>query len=1164
MTAWPYPRVTVFVSSTLGECAPERVAARKAIEAIKCDPVLFETIGARPHPARITYLQGLSRSQICVIIWKESYGWVDPAVGISGIEDEFRVARARDMDILLYIKEDAPNRDPRLTALIDEARSFLKTQNYSTEADLHDQISSDITSVISAAYLDRITPRAERLIDASAVLTGTMPAGTTAVDRPHLEEQIDRAIAQHAITWLVGEPGAGKTVLLAQWSNRHQAAYVNARNLSLRHLLQALAAALSGTPLAEDIITLDDARHALRAVWQEHAKWPLVIDDPSDIPELLRVLTDLGLADGSARLIIGTRIVADAPDDGIITVSGLTSVEAAAIIRQLPGTIRDTVTSKTSATTGVLPLAIRREAALQQSPQYLVFDEAVDGDSNPTTRELLAFIVASPEPLTLDDLIELSSASDNPVTLDSHLTSISFLLVDDGLGFRPVHDEIARELRLALSRRPALERFVSQRLAQFFSKTRRYLAAFTLYRSFDPPKALRAAYRAAVQTTQEGRFALGIPPLQFIADAKRASGERLDLAVALIALAQAKDVVGETVDAHKALDEADAIAKAIDDPDLLQSIADQKLIQRIRHQLKPEDLAALRAVRERYTEAGRVADGARLAVEEGAILISIGDHENAVLVLRDALKGFQDTGDNYGVYIASRNLIAALNMVDGGEAEAERLLHALEDGGAYRNQRRERAWMCNILARRYRLSNRLDDAIAAAKEAIELGKQLNDPYVSALNRIGLGNALREKGDLKEALQQFQECGKEAQSIDRKEIDGLASRLASSVLVQQAEEVAPTFRPKLYGEAEAFATHVIGLLRGSIAEHQVAEAFDSRGDARLGLGRKPEALADYAESSKLFFEFDKDRALRLLHFLSRNCDMDQPLEAMKVMLSAIPGGTLPSNDDPWLTLIALLEESLMKAHPESLSLYARMALQISQSIVSEALEVGLWLRLLTLALDDKAPPDDGRMAFLLSAFLAHTRTRQLSLTQLTALAGLTLGRSKAIHFHAVANHLQTSLTIGPDDKILIVLDDIDATPATRFCSTALACFFSAFRNDIDRVFFSSPIESGIFVRCSIVDMADAPDDIRAMLAGNEIPGPVVVAMVEPASDRPRSLFIACREDLQERCQGDPMKATEIQYMYADVLRAVIAVALGGDIEAEVLRPKILSIIRKTIH
>ena len=95
---------------------PERIAASNAIESINCEPVLFEVVGARPHPARVTYLQGLGRSQICVIIWKESYGYVDPALGISGIEDEFRIASERGLDILLYVKSSAPNRDPRLAA----------------------------------------------------------------------------------------------------------------------------------------------------------------------------------------------------------------------------------------------------------------------------------------------------------------------------------------------------------------------------------------------------------------------------------------------------------------------------------------------------------------------------------------------------------------------------------------------------------------------------------------------------------------------------------------------------------------------------------------------------------------------------------------------------------------------------------------------------------------------------------------------------------------------------------------------------------------------------------------------------------------------------------------------------------------------------------------
>jgi hypothetical protein len=311
VTAWPSPRVTVFVSSTIGECASERLAARKAIEAIKCDPVLFETTGARPHPARITYLAGLSRSQICVIIWKESYGYIDPAIKISGIEDEFRVARDRAMDILLYIKSDAPNRDARLTALIDEARAFVTTHSYQTESDLQDQISSDITSVLGAAYFDRVTPRAERLVDPSAVLAGTLPPSTVAIARPALEQQIDDLVAQKPVTWLVGAPGSGKTVLLAQWSIRRQTAYVNARGLSLRHLLQTIVSTLSGSSVAIEGITIEDARQALQAAWHKGARWPLVIDDPEDIPELVRAISDLGSADGSARVIIGARTVVE-------------------------------------------------------------------------------------------------------------------------------------------------------------------------------------------------------------------------------------------------------------------------------------------------------------------------------------------------------------------------------------------------------------------------------------------------------------------------------------------------------------------------------------------------------------------------------------------------------------------------------------------------------------------------------------------------------------------------------------------------------------------------------------------------------------------------------------------------------------------------------------
>ena len=50
----PDQRVRVFISSTLDELAPERVAAREAITQLHLTPVLFE-LGARPYPPRELY-----------------------------------------------------------------------------------------------------------------------------------------------------------------------------------------------------------------------------------------------------------------------------------------------------------------------------------------------------------------------------------------------------------------------------------------------------------------------------------------------------------------------------------------------------------------------------------------------------------------------------------------------------------------------------------------------------------------------------------------------------------------------------------------------------------------------------------------------------------------------------------------------------------------------------------------------------------------------------------------------------------------------------------------------------------------------------------------------------------------------------------------------------
>ena len=113
-------RLRVSVSSTLQELIEERRGAREAIIALRLSPVMFE-MGARPHPPRDLYRAYLEQSDIFIGIYWQRYGWIAPDMEISGLEDEYRLSG--DKPKLIYIKSAAPEREPRLKALLDRVQS---------------------------------------------------------------------------------------------------------------------------------------------------------------------------------------------------------------------------------------------------------------------------------------------------------------------------------------------------------------------------------------------------------------------------------------------------------------------------------------------------------------------------------------------------------------------------------------------------------------------------------------------------------------------------------------------------------------------------------------------------------------------------------------------------------------------------------------------------------------------------------------------------------------------------------------------------------------------------------------------------------------------------------------------------------------------------------
>jgi predicted ATPase/class 3 adenylate cyclase len=173
----PDQRVRVFISSTLGELAAERAAARRAVRRLHLVPVWYES-GARPHPPRSMYKAYLNQSQVFVGIYWQRYGWVAPGMGISGLEDEFRLAAGKPM--LLYLKRPAPDIEPRLAAMIDGIRAAgtVSYRTFGTARELERLLADDLAVLLSESFAGAAVGAGASAGGLAEDVEAGLPAGT--------------------------------------------------------------------------------------------------------------------------------------------------------------------------------------------------------------------------------------------------------------------------------------------------------------------------------------------------------------------------------------------------------------------------------------------------------------------------------------------------------------------------------------------------------------------------------------------------------------------------------------------------------------------------------------------------------------------------------------------------------------------------------------------------------------------------------------------------------------------------------------------------------------------------------------------------------------------------------------------------------------------------
>jgi predicted ATPase len=212
----PDQRLRVFVSSTIEELAAERAAVNEAIGALRLTPVLFE-LGARPHPPQPLYRAYLDQSQLFVGLYWQSYGWVAPGESISGIEDEYRLSEG--LPRLLYVKEPAAERDPRLQELLERIRDegSVSYKLFATPAELGELVARDLALVLTERF-----QAAASAPEPPSREAPSLPAPRTSFVGRELEltriEEMLRAGTR--LVTLTGPGGIGKTRLAVEAARR--------------------------------------------------------------------------------------------------------------------------------------------------------------------------------------------------------------------------------------------------------------------------------------------------------------------------------------------------------------------------------------------------------------------------------------------------------------------------------------------------------------------------------------------------------------------------------------------------------------------------------------------------------------------------------------------------------------------------------------------------------------------------------------------------------------------------------------------------------------------------------------------------------------------------------------------------------------------------------
>lgn len=1136
-------KLNIFVSSRLGECKDERKVASKAISDINHSPVLFEHLGARSYRSRDLYLSRLRASQIMVAIYRDGYGYIDEQGGmeISGVEDEFRAAQAQGIPLLVYALRERENRDPRLEAIVREAENAVVLSYYSVPDELYERIKNDVTAEITRSVLRPDITR-DALKETSSVLLARAEKRQGALlPRPEVINSLRTLIESEDAVGIYGSAGIGKTTLAAQVADEIGGKYLRVTDLAPRDLFTACASALAKDGLEQTFSTLAGAQLGFSAAWAEAKSFVLIVDECDFIGELQRAIQLAGGTSNGRKLVVTSRspIVSMASFE----VPELTHAEAEA----LAGKSLTALDPKMAVT----PLAaqdLRREATRQPSAQ---------------ASEIVAYLAISPRPLDADDLLNLLGL-ENVGALYSDMATLSRLVDDTPTGFRLIHAEIGETQKTELRSTPQRLRFYVNRLLPLFEHDAR--SAYQIALLLDDGSEDQFAYAAIRESAQLGDWRLGRQVAERLLNEALNEERRADAFHLMLTLTHPMELMGEAAQAAELLDRAREIAPSLGD-DAVRQVNELTLGASARKTLSAQDVAALEELRDRYRSEDAMWDHARVGLELSALYIASKLYEKAVDVLRDAISHFEEVGDEYGLDLSERNLASALSALDGTDAEVDELLRRISDrSSSSTDQRRQRAWYCNVLTRKYRTAKRYDEAISVAREAIDLSKSLGDESLRALNLINLGNVYKDIREAKLALDTYSEAGNVAQTCGRRDIEADASRLRAGVLndLPESEE----FASNRHEQAKLFAEHALGLLSGTIYFEALARSHIELADSEEELGHEALAARSYFKAADEFRKVPDDVAFE--HALIRatenaiEADTNLYIEELNSLFGAdldleqslgrqfigLIGPLIASV--PRKYFVRILGRHLQMVRDNLPPLLRPVLLEqtieaLSGPRVKSAASGAAWRQLFPALIVPFLSRDNKK------SYLQRRLARSLS----DNIEGLDFRDYRDGQVWTVVLNLARPCTI----TIMAIDESFDGLIAAQ----SLAVFLKAFESEISEIVGNA---RAIELDIQVARYDEMPDDLRAMSEQMfslsetlEEQHAAATRTDDFSGDTPTMVFL--HPEFLDRVVAGTGAAGSLQYLFAMTLSEILHQCFEGQVDLDQIRPKMMRLVKDTI-